>query len=103
MIPSRFIALFQHLAYPYEHKNGGRAAEKPAHSRCEVGRCCGGFGGVPVQSGSPDSTFVTKKRADPVPCVSLAQHGLAICEEQAESHLHYRHSHILERVPVRSG
>lgn len=83
MLPSRFIALFQHLAYPYEHKNGGRAAEKPAHSRCEVGCCGGGFGGVPVQSGSPDSTFVTKKRAYPVPCVSLAQHGLAICEEQA--------------------
>lgn len=58
------------------------------YSRCEVGRGRGGFGGVRVQGGSPDSTFVTKKRADPVPCVSLAQHGLAICQEEAGSHLH---------------
>lgn len=58
------------------------------HPRCEVSRCRGGFGGVRVQSGSPDSTFVTKKRADPVPCVSLAQHGLAICQKEADSHLH---------------
>ena len=58
------------------------------HSRCEVSRCSGGFGGVSVQSGSPDSTFVTKKRADPVPCVSLAQHGLAICQKELVSHLY---------------
>lgn len=48
------------------------------HSRCEVGGGGGCFGGVCVQSGSPDSAFVTQKRSNPVPCVSLAQHGLAI-------------------------
>lgn len=48
------------------------------NSRCEVSCGCGCFSGVCVQSGSPDSTFVTQKRSYPVPCVSLAQHGLAI-------------------------
>lgn len=50
----------------------------PHYSRCEVSGGSGCFGGVRVQSGSPDSAFVTQKRSDPVPCVSLAQHGLAI-------------------------
>lgn len=55
------------------------------HSRCEVGGGRGCFGGVRVQSGSPDSAFVTQKRSDPVPCVSLAQHGLAIWEKTEDS------------------
>lgn len=65
-----------------------RTGLQTENSRCEVSRCCGGFGGVRVQGGSPDSTFVTKKRADPVPCVSLAQHGLAICQKNADLHLY---------------
>lgn len=72
------------------------------HSRCEISRCGGGFGGVRVQSGSPDSTFVTKKRADPVPCVSLAQHGLAICQKEADFHLYaWQLTAVLNAINVR--
>lgn len=73
------ISLLIHVAS--SHCNGLfsiHTCVQESHSRCEV---CGGggcFGGVCVQSGSPDSAFVTQKRSNPVPCVSLAQHGLAI-------------------------
>lgn len=60
------------------HESVSPTKGRTLHSRCEVS--CGGgcLGGICVQSGSPDSAFVTQKRSYPVPCVSLAQHGLAI-------------------------
>lgn len=48
------------------------------HLRCKICCCCGCFRGIHVQGGTPNSTFMTQKRADPVSCVSLAQHRLAI-------------------------
>lgn len=74
----RWLDYFRHLASRHTAR---QESLRTFHSRCEVG--CGGgcLGGVRVQSGSPDSAFVTQKRSYPVPCVSLAQHGLAIWQK----------------------
>lgn len=84
----RWQDYFRHLVpwHTATQVSVGPIPNRTPYLRCEVS--CGGgcLGGVCVQSGSPDSAFVTQKRSYPVPCVSLAQHGLAIWQKESREY-----------------
>ncbi len=58
------------------------ASRVQTYLHCEVSGSCCSLSSVPGEAGAPHGSFVPLKRANPVPSVSLSEHGLTICQSK---------------------